>query len=299
MRRLLHNQAFWGYVFIGPALLGLLAFVVLPVLFSFILSFTSWDGSASIAFVGLDNFVKLFQDDVYLKAMRTTGIYALIAVPLTVAASIVVAALLDQRIAGRNVYRTIFFIPSITMPIAIAVVWKWLYNSSTGLINFLLGLVGIDGPAWLTDPNVILWSVIIISVWAGIGSNMVILLAGLQGISESYYEAAKIDGASVVRRFLNITIPMLTPTIFFVTVTSFISSFQVFDLVYIFASSSSSGGGGVLLEATRTAVYSIYQNGFQFFKIGYASAQAWVLFLVILLITLVQLRLQKRWVHYE
>jgi multiple sugar transport system permease protein len=299
MRRLLHSQALWGYVFIGPAVLGLLAFVVLPVLFSLILSFTNWDGSASISFVGFDNFVKLFEDEVYLKAMRTTAIYALIAVPLTVAASIVVAALLDQRIAGRNVYRTIFFIPSITMPIAIAVVWKWLYNSSTGLINFLLGMVGIDGPSWLTDPNVILWSVIIISVWAGIGSNMVILLAGLQGISESYYEAAKIDGASVIRRFLNITVPMLTPTIFFVTVTSFISSFQVFDLVYIFASSSSSGGGGVLLEATRTAVYSIYQNGFQFFKIGYASAQAWVLFLVILLITLVQLRLQKRWVHYE
>ncbi|TLS52421.1 sugar ABC transporter permease [Paenibacillus antri] len=299
MRRWLHSQALWGYLFIGPAVLGLLAFVVLPVLFSLVLSFTNWDGSASISFIGLDNFARLFQDVVYLKAMRTTGIYALIAVPLTVAASILVAALLDRRIAGRNVYRTIFFIPSITMPIAIAVVWKWLYNSSTGLINFMLGLVGIDGPSWLTDPNVILWSVIIISVWAGIGSNMVILLAGLQGIPESYYEAARIDGASAVRRFLYITVPMLTPTIFFVTVTSFISSFQVFDLVYIFASSSSSGGGGVLLEATRTAVYSIYQNGFQFFKIGYASAQAWVLFLVILLITLVQLRLQKRWVHYE
>ncbi len=299
MQRLLHSQAFWGFVFIGPATIGLLAFVVLPVLASFVLSFTDWDGSASISFIGFANFSTLFQDAVYLKAMRTTGIYALIAVPLTVAASIVVAALLDQRIAGRNVYRTIFFIPSITMPIAIAVVWKWLYNSSTGLINFLLGLVGIDGPSWLTDPNVILWSVIIISVWAGIGTNMIILLAGLQGISESYYEAARIDGASAWRRFLTITVPLLSPTIFFVTVTSFISSFQVFDLVYIFASNSSSGGGGVLLEATRTAVYSIYQNGFQFFKIGYASAQAWVLFLVILLITLVQLRLQKRWVHYE
>jgi multiple sugar transport system permease protein len=184
------------------------------------------------------------------------------------------------------------------MPVAVAVVWKWLYNSAHGLFNYLLGLAGIQGPSWLTDPNVILWSVMIIAVWAGIGNNMVILLAGLQGIPETYYEAATIDGASGWQRFIKITVPLLTPAIFFVTVTSFIGSFQVFDLVYIITPASS-GGGGVLMDATRTAVYSIYQNGFQWFKIGYASAQAWVLFIVILVITIIQLQLQKKWVHYE
>lgn len=299
MSRFMRSQAFWGYFFIAPMALGLLIFVVLPVLFSLALSFTGWDGSSTIRFIGLDNFQALFEDKIYLRALRTTAIYAAFTVPITIFLSIVVAVLLNKPLAGRNVYRTIFFIPSITMPIAIAIVWKWMYNSSSGLINYALGLVGIDGPAWLTDPNVILWSVIILSVWAGIGTNMIILLAGLQGIPDSYYEAAYMDGAPAFIRFLKITVPLLSPSIFFVTVTSFISSFQVFDLVYVFASSSSSGGGGVLLEATRTAVYSIYQNGFQFFKIGYASSQAWVLFVIILLITLIQLRVQKKWVHYE
>ena len=293
MQRILRSQIIWGYIFIGPVVLGLLIFVILPVLFSLLLSFTNWDGSDSIRFIGVDNFVELFRDKVYLRAMRTTAIYSVTAVPLTVTVSIIIAALLNTKIRGRNLYRTIFFIPSITMPIAIAIVWKWMYNSSSGLVNYMLSLVGVQGPSWLTDPNVILWGIIIIAIWAGIGTNMIILLAGLQGIPDTYYEAAYIDGATAFDRFLRITVPLLSPSIFFVTVTSFISSFQVFDLVYIFASSSSSGGGGVLMDATRTAVYSIYQNGFEFFKIGYASAQAWVLFVIILIITLVQLRLQE------
>jgi multiple sugar transport system permease protein len=295
----MHKENVWGYLFIAPIVIGLLVFTIIPIFGSLALSFTNWNGSSHIGFVGWDNFVKLFSDKYYLKSLSVTAIYSLVTVPATIIISILIAILLNRKMIGRSVYRVIYFLPSVTMSVAIAVVWKWMYNSESGLINYGLNLLGITGPNWLTDERVILWSIMIISVWGGIGFNMIILLAGLQGISESYYEAAALDGATAWNRAIRITIPLLTPAIFFVLVTSLISSFQVFDLVYMLNTRATEGAGGVLADATRTAVFSIYQNGFQWFKIGYASAQAWLLFLIIFIITMVQMYAQKKWVHYE
>jgi multiple sugar transport system permease protein len=294
------REMFWGYFFISPVVIGLLIFTIIPIIASLVLSFSDWDGSSHLQFIGLDNFVHMFSDQIYLKALKVTSLYTVVTVPSTIILSVLVAVLLNRKMRGRDVYRLIFFLPSVTMPVAIAVVWKWMYNGSNGLINFLLSRVGIDGPNWITDERYILMSIMIIAVWGGIGYNMIILLSGLQGIPDSYYEAAAIDGATAWHRFVRITIPLLTPAIFFVMVTSLIGAFQVFDLVFMLTPQTTGGGaGGVLQDATRTAVYSIYQNGFTWFKIGYASAQAWVLFVIIFLITMAQMYLQKRWVHYE
>ncbi|QHT62426.1 sugar ABC transporter permease [Paenibacillus lycopersici] len=298
--RLRRKEMVWGYFFIAPVVIGLLIFTIIPIFASLVLSFTSWDGSSQIKFIAFDNFTKLFADNIYLKSLRVTTIYTVVTVPCTIVLSVVIAVLLNRKIRGRDAYRLIFFLPSVTMPVAIAVVWKFMYNGSNGLINYLLSVVGIDGPNWITDERYILMSVMIIAIWGGIGYNMIILLSGLQGIPDSYYEAAAIDGATGWHRFVHITVPLLTPAIFFVMVTSLIGAFQVFDLVFMLTPATNGGGaGGVLQDATRTAVFSIYQNGFTWFKIGYASAQAWVLFVIIFLITMVQMYLQKRWVHYE
>lgn len=298
--RIRGSETVWGYFFIAPLVLGLFTFYIIPIVASAVLSFTNWDGSDHIRFIGFDNFVQLFADQKYLKSLRVTTVYALVTVPAALVFSIAAAVMLNRRLAGKNVYRLILFLPSVTMPVAIAVVWKWMYNGSNGLINYLLRLVGIEGLSWLTDERTILWSIMVVAVWMAVGYNMVILLSGLQGISESYYEAALLDGASAWRSFRHITLPLLTPSIFFVAVTGLIGAFQVFDLIFMMIPSAAGAfAGGILEDQVRTAVYSIYQNGFQLFKVGYASAQAWVLFLLILVITLMQLYWQKRWVHYE
>lgn len=298
--RMMQSEVAWGFIFITPICIGLLVFSIVPIIASLALSFTDWDGSGSIKIIGIDNFVELFKDRMYMKSLVTTSLYCAVTVPTSIIISIVVAVLLNRKMRGSNIYRLIFFLPSVTMPVAIAVVWKWMYNSSNGLINYLLSVVGIDGPNWLTNEQVILWSVMIIAIWGGIGYNMIILLSGLQSIPETFHEAASIDGATSWNRFLHITVPLLTPAIFFVLVTSLIGAFQVFDLVFILTpSATGGGGGGVLQDATRTAVFSIYQNGFVWFKIGYASAQAWILFIIIFIVTIVQMYLQKKWVHYD
>ncbi|GAA3403895.1 carbohydrate ABC transporter permease [Paenibacillus hodogayensis] len=298
--RLMQNERVWGYFFIAPVSIGLIIFSIIPLIASLALSFTNWDGSDAMKWIGLDNFAKLFHDRVYLKSIRTSTFYAAVTVPASIGLSIIVAVLLNRKMRGNLAYRLIFFLPSVTMPVAIAVVWKWLYNYESGMINYALGLIGIQGPRWLADEHVVLWSVMIIAIWTAVGHHMIILLSGLQGIPESYYEAASIDGATGMRRFWHITAPLLTPAIFFVLVTSMIGAFQVFDLVFMLTPVTAGGGsGGVLQDATRTAVFSIYQNGFQWFKIGYASAQAWVMFVIIFIVTMAQLYLQKKWVHYE
>lgn len=298
--RMMQSEVAWGFIFITPICIGLLVFSIVPIIASLALSFTDWDGSGSIKIIGIDNFVELFKDKMYMKSLVITSLYCAVTVPTSIIISIVVAVLLNRKMRGSNIYRLIFFLPSVTMPVAIAVVWKWMYNSSNGLINYILSVVGIDGPNWLTNEQVILWSVMIIAIWGGIGYNMIILLSGLQSIPETFHEAASIDGATSWNRFLHITVPLLTPAIFFVLVTSLIGAFQVFDLVFILTpSATGGGGGGVLQDATRTAVFSIYQNGFVWFKIGYASAQAWILFIIIFIVTIVQMYLQKKWVHYD
>ncbi|MFD0693100.1 carbohydrate ABC transporter permease [Paenibacillus sp. GCM10027628] len=282
----------WAYIMIAPLMLGLLVFYIWPVFQTFYFSFTDWGAFGKYTWSGLANYKQLFTDKELLFAFRNTSIYIVAAVPVGIILSIVLAVLLNQQIKGLSLYRTLYFLPVVTMPAAIAMVWKWLYNSDFGLINYVLSLLNISGPHWLTDNRTALLSIIIVAIWSSIGSSMIIFLSGLQGISVSYYEAASIDGAGAVTKFMRITLPLLTPTIFFVMVTSLISAFQVFDFIYMMV-------GDIVMESTQSIVYLYFKYGFLKNSKGYASSIAVLLFVIILLITYIQMKIQKKWVHYE
>ncbi|MCY9665939.1 sugar ABC transporter permease [Paenibacillus alginolyticus] len=282
----------WAYIMIMPLMLGLLVFYIWPVFQTFYFSFTDWGAFGKYTWTGLSNYKMLFTDKELLHAIRNTSIYIVLAVPIGIILAILLAVLLNQQVKGLSIYRTMYFLPVVTMPAAIAMVWKWLYNSDIGLINYLLGLLSIPGPHWLTDNRTALLSIIIVAIWCSIGSHMIIFLSGLQGISSSYYEAASIDGAGPVTKFMRITIPLLTPTIFFVLVTSLIGAFQVFDFIYMMV-------GDIVMESTQSVVFLYYKYGFLQNNKGYASSIAVLLFTIIMIITYIQMKIQKKWVHYE
>jgi multiple sugar transport system permease protein len=292
MSKTARREALWGYAMIAPLVIGLAVFFYLGLGASLYLSFTEWDVLTAPKFVGLDNYVRFFENPLYLKTLWNTLRFAIMLVPLGMIASLGMALALNQNIRLRGIYRVVFFLPVLTMPVAIAVVWKWIYAPDFGLLNQALALFGGPRVKWLSDVNTAMFSLVLMSIWMGSGYGMVIYLAGLQNISRSYYEAAQVDGASSFQQFWNITLPLLTPTIFFSLVTSTISAFQVFDIVYVMTK-------GGPMDSTRTMVYTIYDDGFRFFRMGGASATAWVLFAIILLITVVQLWGQRRWVHYD
>jgi multiple sugar transport system permease protein len=289
---------FWGYLFISPIILGIIIFSIVPIFYSFYMSLTQWDSLTPPVFVGLQNFIELFSDKQILKELLNTMYYTIGTVPVSLALSIMLANALNQKIPAKSMYRVIYFLPSVTMPVAIAIVWQWLFNSKMGLVNQFLLLFGIKGPMWLGDVHFIMPAIIIVSIWSSIGYNMVILLAGLQGIPQTYYEAAEIDGASKWLKFVKITLPMLTPSIFFLFITSLIGAFKAFDIIFMFAGANSNTQGP-LLEVTRTMVFGIYEKGFTFLRMGYASAEAILLFVIIMVVTVIQFIFQKKWVHYE
>jgi multiple sugar transport system permease protein len=279
-----------GYLFILPNLLGFLAFSLLPIAFAAYITMTDWNLSKPPIFVGGQNFVTLVKDDLFWKTLWNTAYYTFVAVPTGVFIAFWLAVLMNRKMRGVIVLRTIYFLPQITLTVAAAVVWSWLYHPELGLFNYLLDKIGIEGPRWLQSTTWAMPAIIIMGNWHGIGFAMLILLAGLQGIPEEYYEAAEIDGGNAWQRLRFITVPLLTPTIFFVVVTSLIGAFQGFDQFYVMTN-----GGPA--KATTTLVLYIFQNGFTFFKMGYGSALAFVLFVCILLITLVQWWLANRWVY--
>lgn len=281
-----------AYLFILPSFLGFLVFLVIPILTSLGLSLYSWELLLPPKFIGPQNFVTLIQDPLFRAVLLNTAYYALGLVPLNIVISLGLAVWLNTRLRGLTLYRLAFFLPVVTVTVAVALIWKWMYQPDVGLINVLLGWLHIRPPNWLGDPTWAMPALILMSVWKGFGYNMVLFLAGLQGIPATIYEAALIDGASDWQRFWRITLPLLSPTMFFAVVMTVISSFQVFDQAYVMT-----GGGPA--NATNTIVLYIFQNGFQFFRMGYASAIAWVLFAVIFVITVLQMRLQNRWVQYE
>ncbi|GIP39457.1 sugar ABC transporter permease [Paenibacillus sp. J31TS4] len=292
--RMAVEEAIWGYAFIAPVVLGLALFYTLPSIASLGFSLTKWDGLSTPTFIGLQNFADLMKDEQFLRSLVNTLAFTFISVPLSVFLATLLAVLLNAPIKGRPVYRMLYFIPVVTMPIASGMVWRWLFNSEFGFLNYLLGLVHLPQPNWLFDDTLALLSIILVSVWSSIGYNAVILLAGLQGISSTYYEAASLDGASAVRKFFHITVPLLSPSLFFVLVISLINSLQVFDLIFIMF-----GKDQTMLDATRTVVFGVWESGFKYFNMGYASAQAWILSVFMLLMTALQMYLQKKWVHYE
>jgi multiple sugar transport system permease protein len=293
-RRPRRTEALWALLFLAPTAGGLGYFYLWPVLQTLYYSFTTWGPFGGHTWTGLDNYRAIVTDPDVLQALRNTLWYTVLGL-LGIPVSLVLGVLLSRRgRKGTGLYRTLMFLPVVTMPAAVAIMWRWLYNGDFGLLNQLLGKAGITGTHWISDPDTALYALVAVGIWSTVGYNLVILMAGLQSIPRHYYEAASIDGAGPVRQFFSITIPLLSPTLFFVTVLSVIGSLQTFDLVYVMI-----GQTNPALPQTRTIVYLFYQNAFVENNRGYAAALAFLLLLLVAAVTAVQFRLQKRWVHYE
>ncbi len=279
-------------LFIAPSLVPMLAFTIGPMLASLGISFTNWSLLAPAHWVGANNYRTLWSDAEFRSSLGHTLVFIAGYLPLVLISGLAVALALNQRIRGLAVFRTIYFLPVVTSWVVVALIWKWLLNPQTGVVDYVLGLVGIQGPGWWVDPHWAMPSIILASAWKDIGFVMIILLAGLQSIPDDYYEAASLDGAGRLALFRHITLPLLSPALFFVVVISLINNFQVFDQVWVMTQGGPAGSTSVVMER-------IVKNAFSFGRMGYASAMSWVLFAVILMITLAQFRLQRRWVNYE
>ena len=284
------KEAAAGYLFLLPNFLGFLTFSIFPIAVAIALTFTDWDLASTPRFAGLSNFSRMMSDDLFRKTLLNTFYYAFVAVSTGVFIAFWLALLINRKMRGVLIFRVVYFLPHVTLMVAAAIVWAWIYHPEFGLINYLLSRVGIQGPRWLFDSRWAMPAIIIMSNWRGIGYAMLIFLAGLQGVPEELYEAATIDGASGWQRLRHITVPLLSPTTFFVLTTSLIGAFQGFDQFYIMTQ------GGPAFSTTTLVLY-IFNNAFQYFKMGYAASMAAVLFLCILMVTLIQWRAGKIWVH--
>jgi len=284
------QEAIAGYLFLLPNLLGFLAFSLFPIGAALLLMFTGWDLASSPQFAGLENFRLMAKDSIFIKSLFNTFYYSFVAVPTGVLAAFCLALLINRKMRGVLTFRIIYFLPHITLSVAAAIVWAWIYHPEFGLVNYLLSQIGIQGPMWLEDSRWAMPAVIIMSNWKGIGYAMLVFLAGLQGIPGELYEAATLDGANGWQQIRHITVPMLSPTTFFILTTSLIGAFQSFDQFYIMTRGGPS-------YSTTTVVLWLYNNAFQYFKMGYAAAMAGALFLCILTITLIQWRVAKAWVY--
>lgn len=277
-----------GWVFIFPAIVGTFIFIIIPVICSFGLSFMDWDLINKAEFVGLRNYKTLFTDPLFGKILLNTFVYAISTSFFAVLIPLVLACILNSKIRCSEFFKTAYFLPFITPMVVIAIAWEWIFDPNIGILNYFLHL-NIN---WLYDPHFAMPAIIMVSVWKLIGYNMVIFLSGLSALNQSLFEASKIDGANTFDTFRFITVPLLSPTIFFVVIITCISSFQIFDLIYLMTQ-------GGPLDSTNVLVYAIYKNAFEYFKIGQASAIAYVLFVIILALTLIQWNLRKKLVYSE
>jgi multiple sugar transport system permease protein len=282
----------WALVFILPQLIGLIVFSLGPLLFAFYISLTSWDGFGNKTFIGFGNFVEQFQSPELRIALTNTLWYTAIAVPGGMILALLIALGLNN-VRGKTAYRLFYFMPVVTSSVAVSVIWLYLLNGDFGIINaYLRTWFGLNPPNWLVDDRFVIPAIALVGIWWGLGFNMVIFLAGLQNVPQSLVEAAQIDGANKWQTFRNVTLPILSPTTFFVLILSVIGSFQVFDQAYVMTS----GGPG---RASYTMVYHIFRLAFENFTFGKSSAAAVILFAIILVLTVIQFQVQKRWVHYE
>ena len=289
------NEALWGWAMVAPTIIGLVVLNIIPIFQTLKMSFhKSGDFGRNDIFVGLANYQRMLGDAQVWQATWNTFKYTLLVVPTTVVLAILLAVLLNSKIKGKHVYRTIFFLPMVAAPAAVTMVWKWLYNTDFGLINFVLGKMGIGPVNWIEDPKIAMYSIALIGIWSTVGYSMILILAGLQEIPKDYYEAAKIDGASPVKQFFQITLPLVSPTLFFVVVTIIIQSMQVFDVIYMMEDIRSPA-----YDKTVSLVYLFYNNSFKYTDKGYGSTIVILLLVIILLITALQMKAQKKWVHYN
>jgi multiple sugar transport system permease protein len=282
-----------AWLFILPVALGIIIFQVYPVLFSLYVSFTSWDLITPPKWVGLGNYVGLFTTDrAFYQVMSNTAVYAVGTILPGMVIALIFATLLNQNIIGQSAFRAIYFVPVVVPTAAVAILWRWIYEPNYGIFNGFLKGVGLPGPLWLTNTHTALLAVIIEAVWAGLGLNIVIYLAGLQSISREYYEAAQIDGANALQQFFHITLPLISPTTFFLLVTGVISAIQVFDVPFVMT-----GGGPA--NATQMIVMYLYRAAFGLQRMGVATAMGYIVFMLILLLTFINFLMEKRWVFYE
>jgi multiple sugar transport system permease protein len=284
--RLLWHEAIMAYLFVSPAMILFLIFTVLPVVFAFLLSFTNYDILSPIKWVGLQNYARLLTDTIFQRGILNVLYYALMFIPAMIILSVLLALALNRKVPGMRVFRTLYYLPAVTSSIAASVVWTWMLQKDYGVINQFLALFGIVGPAWLADSDTAMFAIVIVTLWQGLGGNIIIFLAGLQGIPPALYEAAKLDGANPWQLFQHITLPLLRTTTYLIAFLTLIGSLQLFDQAY----AMTQGGPGY---ATTTAVYQIYSNGFSLLRMGYASAQAFVLALAILILSIIQMRLNR------
>jgi multiple sugar transport system permease protein len=289
-----HADTLWGHLFLGPWFIGFFVLTLGPMLVSLYLSMTDFDLLTAPKWVGLDNYVRMFTDDPdWLDSVRVTVVYVVVSVPLQLAVALLVAVLLDRGLRGMDFYRSVFYLPSLLGgSVAVAVLWQRVFGDD-GLLNQALGYVGIDGPAWISDPDTSIITLIVLHVWQ-FGAPMVIFLAGLRQIPAVYTEAATVDGANAAQRFFRVTLPLLSPIVFFNLILQLIAAFQAFAPAFVV----SNGSGGPANSLLFYTLY-LYQQGFGNFHMGYASAMAWVLFVVVALLTGVNFALSRYWVHYE
>ncbi|WP_051250949.1 carbohydrate ABC transporter permease [Paenibacillus harenae] len=289
------REALQGYVFVSPWLIGFICITLGPMLFSLYASFTNYNITSRMDFIGFDNFVRMFTaDSLFWKSLGNTLYYVVFMVPLTTVGAVLLAVMLNQGIPGMRLFRTIFYLPAVLSGVGVYILWMQLLSPSTGLINTLLDFFGITGPAWLFDPDWTKPSLILMKLWS-VGGGMLLYLASLQGVPKQMYEAAEIDGAGLFRRFRTITLPMITPIIFFDIVTSTIGGFQVFQEAYVM---SESGEGGPMNSMVFFNLH-MWNKAFKVFDMGYATGMAWVLFMIVMVLTVINLVLAKKWVYYE
>lgn len=284
----------WGYAMVAPTILGLMILNIIPFFYTIYLSFNEAGAFGSMKWSGLDNYIRFINDPVIWSATKNTLLYMVFSVPIGMIIALVFAAMLNSNIKGKSMYRAIYFLPIIVAPAAIAMVWKWLFNADYGLINYVLSIFGVDGPNWLTSPMMALISISIVTIWSSLGYDIILLLSGLQGIPKTYYEAAKVDGASGFTQFFKITIPLISPTIFFVLVMRIMAVLKQFDLMYMLVEE-----GNPALQGAQTLTYLFYRNAFVIGDKGYASVIVLWTFIIIAVITAIQFKVQKRWVNYD
>jgi multiple sugar transport system permease protein len=280
------------YLFIMPWIIGFLVFTLGPLAFSLIMSFFDWPITSEPAFIGIENYKNMFTaDPQFYKSIGITFKFAIIFVPLNLAIALILALLITQPVKGMKIFRTIFYLPAVVSGVAISIIWGWIFNSEYGIFNYLLSFIGIDGPRWLVDPTWAILTIVIASAW-GVGTMMLIFYTDIKSIPPELYEAAAIDGANPLRQFFSITIPSITPTILFNVITSVIAALQQLTLVLLLT------GGGPLKSTYFYGLY-VYNNAFKHHELGYASANAWFMFIIILLLTLVIFKSSSAWVFYE